>query len=99
MNDDNVIRIPVDMSGDPLPEPVGCKHNVNTMANCEFTYLEDLHRYILEVRVHCEDCGIRFRFEKLPVAISVTQPCVNVTGYEVTLPVVPGDPTPAPGDR
>ncbi len=91
MTEENVIKIPIDMSGTPLPEPEGCKHNERTLAECSITYLDDLHRYVLEVRAHCETCGRRFRFEKLPVAISVTQPCVDVHGYTVSLPIVPGE--------
>lgn len=91
-NEDGIIRIPVDMSGEPYPEPVGCKHNENTAARCDLTYLDDLHRYVLEVTAWCEDCGRRFRFEKLPTAISVTQPCVDLEGYRASFPIVPGEP-------
>ena len=94
MNDDNVTKIPIDMSAKPLPEPVGCKHNESNMVDCSITYLDDLHRYVLEIRAWCESCGRRFLFPGLPVAISVSQPCVSVDGYRASLPIEPGDPTP-----
>lgn len=86
-----IARIPIDMSAKARPAPEGCKHNERTFCECRITYVEDLHRWTLEVQAHCEACGVRFRFESLPVAISVSQPCVNLSGYTVTLPIVPGD--------
>ena len=93
MNEENVTRIPVDMSAKPLPlrKAGTCPHR-QTMADCSVTYLQDLRRFVLEVKVVCKQCLARFRFQKIPAATSVTEPCVDVSGYTVSLPIVPGDP-------
>ncbi len=87
---DATIRIPIEANPSALPEPQGCLHNKSTKAKVDLTYIEDTHRYVVELEASCLDCGARFLFDALPVGVMITKPCVSAFGTTATLPVTPG---------
>ena len=85
-------QIPVEIPCQlPTPTPGACLHNRGLSVVCSHTYLEDSHRYTLELRATCDDCGVPFRFDQLPHAIFVTKACRDFSGITASLPIVPDE--------
>ena len=66
----------------------GCKH-VNLHGHLHITHLEDIGRYTADVRVHCKDCGLPFRFIGLPAGLDLDGATVSVDGTEVRFAMAP----------
>ena len=51
--------------------------------------IEDLGRYMCEVRVRCASCQTPFRFSGLPVGASFTRGMMSLDGLEARIPMAP----------
>lgn len=51
--------------------------------------IEDVGRFMADVRVKCVECGVPFRFIGLPAGLDYNSPCVSVDGTEGRFPIHP----------
>ena len=67
---------------------VECQHE---SFECDVTVnrIEDVRRFMADVRVKCVQCGIPFRFIGLPAGMDYNSPCVSVDGCEGRFPIHP----------
>jgi hypothetical protein len=68
---------------------LACKHE-QFKADCRINRLEDTGRFCIEVKVHCEQCGLPFHFPGLPHGILLNHPSVNPDKTEFRCPIIPG---------
>ena len=73
----------------PTPDSVTCPHE-DFHGQLNVIRLADLGEFIVEVEVHCKQCGVPFQFTGLPTAIRTDAPCVSTFGDTATLPIIPG---------
>ncbi len=65
-----------------------CEHN-NFIADVQVDRIEDVGRFNADVRIHCKDCGVPFRFIGLPYGVDLNGATVSVDGTEARLAVAP----------
>jgi hypothetical protein len=51
--------------------------------------IEDVGRFMADVRVKCVQCGTPFRFVGLPAGMDYNSPCVSVDACEGRFPIAP----------
>jgi hypothetical protein len=69
-----------------------CKHEAFTSA-VAIHRIEDLGRFMADVKVACAECGEPFRFLGLEAGLHFTRPAVSITGLELHVPIEPqGEP-------
>lgn len=57
--------------------------------NVNIARIEDIGRFMAEVRVTCQQCGTPFRFIGLPAGMDYNSPCVSMDACELRAPVAP----------
>ena len=65
-----------------------CKHEAFAV-RADVTYLDDAHRWTVDIFVNCQQCGEPFRFLGCRPGISLDRVTVNVTGCKLSVPVEP----------
>lgn len=65
-----------------------CRHE-DFEAWVEVNRFEDTGRFMADVRVHCKECMLPFRFIGLPVGMLWENPAMSVDGCEARLPIEP----------
>jgi hypothetical protein len=73
---------------------MSCEH-ANFAANVGVHRLEDVARFIAEIRIECADCGLAFSFTGLPLGISIDRAMLNIDATIASIPIEPG-PKPIP---
>jgi hypothetical protein len=63
-----------------------CEHKTFS-AQCAVARVEDIGRFVLEVKISCMGCGTPFQFIGIPPGLSYESPTVSVDGLEAHLPV------------
>lgn len=67
-----------------------CKHE-NMHAHVNVIHLEDSGATVAECKIHCQDCGVAFRFLGLPNGYNRKSPTVSMDGLEANFPIEPID--------
>lgn len=73
---------------DLRPDPKTCKHEAfdcNVMVN----RIEDIGRFMADVKVECSQCKTPFRFIGLPAGVDYNGACVSVDGTEGRFAIAP----------
>lgn len=65
-----------------------CAHH-NFDAQCRVARLENIGKFMLEVRIRCLDCGLPFQFVGLPPGLKFNGATVSVDGQEANLAIAP----------
>lgn len=65
-----------------------CEHK-NFEADVTVNRIEDIGRFMADVRVRCVDCGTPFRFVGLPAGMDYNSPTVSVDATEGRFPIAP----------
>jgi hypothetical protein len=58
--------------------------------------IEETQQLTTDIRVHCEDCGMPFRWLGLKMGSHPSRPMVSVDGLELRAPIAPADQEPSP---
>lgn len=66
-----------------------CPHAQFTAA-VNVARITDIGRFVADVRIRCEDCGLPFSFVGAPAGFDYNHPTVNVDATEINLPIRPG---------
>ncbi|MFZ6774704.1 hypothetical protein ACO0LB_18540 [Undibacterium sp. SXout7W] len=74
---------------------MSCKH-LNFSASVRVARVEDVGRYIAEVRVKCIECDMPFQFQGMSPGMSSVKPTVSLDGLEANLPIYPEGQQPNP---
>jgi hypothetical protein len=69
---------------------------MNFKADCSVCRLEDSGRFMLEVRVHCIECGKPFQFLGLQPGLNFEGATVSLDGLEANLAICPEGQRPNP---
>ncbi|MET3512791.1 hypothetical protein ABIC63_000556 [Pseudacidovorax sp. 1753] len=72
-----------------------CKHT-NFAAECAVARLEDVGRFMLEVKVRCTECGEPFQFLGLPPGCNLEGASVSLDGLEANIAICPQGTRPSP---
>ena len=72
-----------------------CAH-MNFDAHVSVARLEDSGQFNAEVKIHCVECGMPFRFLGLPLGMNLQGAAMSVDGLEARLAILPQDRVPAP---
>lgn len=76
-----------------------CPHRTAHRATVSVNYLEDVKRFVCEVRVECADCGRPFQFLGLPIGLDIRGGAfINADGQECRLALAPVGEVPQPLD-
>lgn len=75
-----------------------CKHE-NFRANVRVARLEDTGRFIAEITVNCDQCGIPFQFMGLEPGIDTDGARVSIDGLEANIAICPQGARPNPLQR
>jgi hypothetical protein len=72
---------------------------MNFDAKVAVARIEDIGRFVAEVRIHCADCGVPFQFLGVQPGFNYEHPTVSLDGLEADLPISPqgSQPTPLQG--
>jgi len=65
-----------------------CDHNDFTAA-VEVQHLIDVMKWVLEIQVTCQQCGMMFRFLGLPQGVDLDGAAASVDGTEARLSIAP----------
>lgn len=65
-----------------------CEH-LNFAAEVDVNRLEDLQRFVADVRIHCADCGVQMRFIGLPAGVDLNGASVSADGAEGRFAIAP----------
>jgi hypothetical protein len=68
-----------------------CRH-LNFACEVAVNRLEDSGRFHADVRICCEECGLPFQFDGLPVGLDFGKPTVSFDGREARMPISPHEP-------
>ena len=74
-----------------------CKH-MDFHARVTVNRLEDIGRFMAEVRIECRQCHLPFQFLGLPMGVSLRGATMNVDGDEARLAIAPVGSVPHPLD-
>lgn len=58
--------------------------------------IEDVGRFVAEVRINCIECGIPFQFMGIEPGFNYEGPTVSLDGFEANLPIHPQGVRPNP---
>jgi hypothetical protein len=58
-------------------------------ANVAVARIEDVGKFVAEIRVRCVRCGEPFRFVGVPAGLSYDHPMVSIDGLELNAPIEP----------
>lgn len=72
-----------------------CKH-LKFAADVRVARIEDIGRFVAEIRVRCTDCGKPFQFQGMQPGMNFTGPTVSLDGLEASLPIFPDGQQPNP---
>lgn len=72
-----------------------CKH-LKFDAVVRVARVEDIGRFIAEIRVKCIECGTPFQFQGIQPGMNYNGPTVSLDGLEANLPVFPDGQQPNP---
>lgn len=72
-----------------------CEH-FNFDASVRVARLEDIGRFMAEVRIVCKDCGVPMQFMGLPTGLNFGGPTVSLDGLEANLAIYPEGQRPNP---
>jgi hypothetical protein len=75
-----------------------CKHE-NFRANVRVARLEDTGRFIAEITVNCDQCGVPFQFLGLEPGVDTDGARVSIDGLEANLAICPQGSRPNPLQR
>lgn len=73
----------------------GCPH-MNFDATVSVARIEDVGRFVAEVRIHCMDCKVEFQFAGIQPGFNYEAPTVTLDGLEANLPIFPNGARPTP---
>lgn len=68
-----------------------CPHTKAHIVCASIFALEDTQRFMADIKIYCDDCGMPFRFIGFRCGASTTQPAVSVAGEELRVPIEPLD--------
>lgn len=63
-----------------------CEECMSFMCSSSVVKIEGTHRIMVEVQVHCKDCGTRLLFDGVPPGYSAEHPTVSIDNATVCLP-------------
>jgi hypothetical protein len=69
---------------------------MNFDAKVAVARIEDIGRFVAEVRIHCADCGAPFQFLGVQPGFNYEHPTVSLDGLEASLPICPQGSRPTP---
>lgn len=72
-----------------------CKH-MNFDATVRVARIEDVGRFVAEVKIHCTECGTPFQFLGIEPGFNYEHPTVRLDGLEADLPICPQGVQPTP---
>lgn len=72
-----------------------CKHK-EFAANINVNRIEDIGRFVAEVRIHCVACKVEFCFDGIRAGFNYNEPTVSLDGLEASLPIYPKGNKPNP---
>ena len=67
---------------------LNCKHP-NFNASVEVNRLEDISRFVADVKISCAECGVLMRFIGLPAGLDLNGASVSVDGTEGRFAIAP----------
>ena len=70
-------------------QPGACSHE-SFECQVSVARIEDIGRFMAEVRVKCVQCGTPFRFLGLPLGMDYNSACVSPDGLEARMGIAPG---------
>ena len=62
---------------------------MNFKADVSVARIEDVGRFIAEVRIHCTECNTPFQFLGMPPGFNYLGPTVSIAGLDANLPIYP----------
>jgi len=65
-----------------------CKHE-NFVAAVDVSRLEDVGRFVADVRIKCAQCDVPMRFLGLPLGVDLNSACVSYEGTVAQLGIAP----------
>ncbi len=74
---------------------MSCKHEDQKMDG-KCTFLTDTERWMVDIKIKCEKCGVSFKFLGLPAGLNYEKPTVDIAGTTIQLPVYPDGEEPPP---
>jgi len=72
-----------------------CAH-MNFDASVSVARIEDIGRFVAEVKIRCVECGTPFQFLGLAPGFNYEAPTVRLDGLEADLPICPQGVQPTP---
>ena len=81
-----------------MKDKKNCKH-LNFHAHCEVARLEDTGKFMLDLRVRCQDCRQPFQFKGLPPGLNMNGASMSVDGLTAQLAIVPKGSEATPFDQ
>lgn len=72
-----------------------CQH-MNFDASVAVARVEDIGRFVAEVKIRCTDCNTPFQFMGIEPGFSYDGPTVRLDGLEADLPICPQGTQPTP---
>lgn len=72
-----------------------CPH-MNFDAKVSVARIEDIGRFVAEVRIHCIECKAPFQFLGVSPGFNYDAPTVTLDGLEANLPICPQGTQPTP---
>lgn len=77
-----------------------CLHNKAHKAAVSVVYMEDVGRFLCQIKVACADCGLPFQFLGLPMGLDLNGGAfIDPDGQECRLTVAPVGTVPQPLDK
>lgn len=74
---------------------MSCKH-MEFDASVRVARIDDVGRFVAEVKVHCTQCGVPFQFIGIQPGFDYEHPTVRLDGLEADLPICPQGTQPTP---
>jgi len=72
-----------------------CQHR-NFDATVAVARIEDIGRFVAEVRIRCTECNTPFQFVGIDPGFNYDAPTVSIDGLEANLPICPQGSRPSP---
>lgn len=70
---------------------MSCLHRNGHNAAASIVFLADTESFRAELKIFCAECGVPFRFKGLKAGFHPMLPSTDGPGYELRLPIEPGD--------
>lgn len=71
------------------PTQLKCNHE-NFRADCRVNRLEDTGRFVAELNITCDQCGLPFHFPGVPYGMQNGGPTSSMDRVELRTPIIPG---------